>query len=142
MHNQFVVTNRCSHFVSSFIALVNKCNCLFRISKARNYYQEALRFIAQTLDNYYSYIRSMYIRQLCNYVCCYFTNTALRQHVLMHYTTWVFVTRGWVNYQRFLITSPNYTPSSETLHMSYTRLLLDIINNIIMFLDQILNFVS
>ena len=44
------------YFISSFIALVNKGNCLFstaagQYDKARDYYQEAPRFIAQTLDS-------------------------------------------------------------------------------------------
>ena len=42
------------YFVSSFIALVNKGNCLFstgQYDKAFDYYQEALRFFAWTLDN-------------------------------------------------------------------------------------------
>ena len=45
VHNHCVITNRCN--LSSFIALVNKGNCLFstgQYDKARDYYQEALRF--------------------------------------------------------------------------------------------------
>ena len=54
-----VIINRCN--LSSFIALVNKGNCLFstgQYDKARDYYQEALRFIAQTLVT----IIAMYFR--------------------------------------------------------------------------------